>query len=91
MIEIEMNLFGAFRKFQTNKTPVLLTVDSPASLNQIKSALSKKLTEISVDFKENGEKLILDSAIANESEILLPSVVLTQSCKLSILPPVCGG
>ncbi len=89
MIEIEMRLFGAFRKYQQKS--VFLKLEAPASVDQVKIALAKRLAEVSPAFGKNEEKLIQDSAIANDQEILLPHLMLHQSCCLSILPPVCGG
>lgn len=91
MIEIEMSLFGAFRKFWKEQSPLLLRVNAPASVDQIKLALSNKLAELSNEFGKNSEQLIKDSAIASDTEVLLSTAVLNESCRLSILPPVCGG
>ena len=79
MIEIEMKMFGAFRKYQNQQ--IRLSFESPVSVDQIKLTL----------FKQLAEKLIFDSALANEIEVLPPDAILSQSCTLSILPPVCGG
>jgi molybdopterin converting factor small subunit len=91
VIEIEMSLFGAFRKFHSSKTPIALKLDSPATIDQVKIALSNRLKEMNADFGSNGEQLVKDSALASESDVLLPNAIIAESCKLAILPPVCGG
>ncbi len=84
MIEIKMNLFGAFKKYQNLENPISLKFNSPVTIDQIKKEMGKY-------FDSNGIQLILDSAIANESEVLEINTLIQHSCKLSILPPVCGG
>ncbi len=91
MIEIEIKLFGAFKKYVNQKTPILLKSKTPLSMDQIKNAISSRLTELSPDFGKTGVQLLKDSAIACETQVLFPNAVVMQSCSLSILPPVCGG
>lgn len=91
MIEIEMSLFGAFRKYHSAKTPIYLKLDAPATIDQVKIVLSRSLNEMNSEFGSNGEQLVKDSALASESDVLLPNTIIRESCKLAILPPVCGG
>jgi molybdopterin converting factor small subunit len=78
-ITIHMKFFGSFRKFGESLD---FSVPIGSTVAVIKSALQEKL---------NGEGLVLDSVLANDSNILRDSDVLGSDAKLSILPPVCGG
>ena len=91
MIDIEMKMFGVFRKFQKDKKPITFKIKSPASIEQVKKVLSVRLSENSKEFDGNAEQLIMDSAIADDNEVLTSNTILDHSCSLSILPPVCGG
>lgn len=98
MINVEIKLFGAFRKYQKGSATVSLTLEPPLSVDQVKSALSSYLsqqahtaTSGASTSKQEIHQLVLDSALANDTEILTKDVMVDQSCRLSILPPVCGG
>ncbi len=79
MITIHMKLFGGFRKFGETLD---FAVPIGSTVAAIKAVLQKKL---------NGDGLVLDSVLANDSAILRDSDVLDSDAELSILPPVCGG
>lgn len=89
MIEIEIKLYGPFRKYEDKLSPFFLHLPEAASVDQIKAALTHKLKIKSPDFSDS--LLVLDSAIADDRRILLPNDLVSKSCVLSILPPVCGG
>ena len=91
MIEIELRMFGMFRKYERESAPMSFQVAEPAPVANIKLAFGKRLQELFPDFDQNGEQLINASVIASERQVLSPDEVLRSSCKLSILPPVCGG
>lgn len=78
-IIIHMKLFGGFRKFGESLD---LSVPIGSTVRAIKAALQEKL---------NGDRLVLDSVLANNDTILRDSDVLNSDAELSILPPVCGG
>jgi molybdopterin converting factor small subunit len=80
-ITIHLRLFGAFRKYGEN-----VTFTMPAGCNI--AAVKEKLAEV---LKLADKKLILDSALANDNEIIDSNAVLTKDSHLAILPPVCGG
>ena len=89
MIKLEIRLFGAFRKYESQLTAFQLCVDEPVSVEEIKETLNRRLCEWILNFSDT--ELIHDSAIANEHRILLPGESVGSSCVLSVLPPVCGG
>ncbi len=87
-INVEINLFGSFRKFD-NGQPIILFLPQGANLNNIRNGLSTELTARYPEF--NQQALINESAIADEREILGDTYCLERDVKLAILPPVCGG
>ena len=78
-ITIHMEFFGAFKKFGESLD---FCVPAGSTIAVVKIALQKKL---------NGDRLVLDSVLANDNAILRDSDVLDGDAALSILPPVCGG
>lgn len=80
-VTVDMRLYGAFRKYNDH---VRLTVASGTPVAEVKDALCRVLGPQSRD-------LVLDSAIANDREILPSGFVIDADVSLSILPPVCGG
>ncbi len=89
MIEIEMKLFGSFRKYENLEKPIVVNSQSPISVSRLKENLENRFKELFPHFSDSA--LIQDSAIANESQVLDLNHVINQSCTLLILPPVCGG
>jgi molybdopterin converting factor small subunit len=81
MIQIEIKFFGAFRKYEKGRVPLFVNLQEPITVEEVKLALKEQL----------GDPLIDDSALANETRVLSAKAVLTSSCSLSLLPPVCGG
>lgn len=81
MIEFEIRLFGAFRKYGEK---VVFSLPAGASVHDIKNKLASEL-------KLSDPALINDSAIANDNEIIGADAVFTMDSRLAILPPVCGG
>ncbi len=79
MKSIQLRLFGAFRKYQPELN---LEIDSRATVQDLK--------EILLGYFDD-EKLVLESAIADEKQILLPGELIGARTCLAILPPVCGG
>lgn len=78
-IKIHIKFFGYFRKFGDGLD---LSVPTESTIEKIKSIIQHKL---------DGEKLVLDSVLANSTDILQDDYILDQDIELSILPPVCGG
>ncbi len=78
-ITIHMKFFGGFRKFGESLD---FSVPIGSTVVAIKATLQEKL---------NGDKLVLDSVLANDRNILRDSDILSSDTELSILPPVCGG
>lgn len=87
-INVEITLFGSFRKFD-NGTPVILNLPQGTNLNTIRNGLLAELTKRYPDF--NQQSLIDESALADEKQILDDSYIINQDVRLAILPPVCGG
>ena len=91
MIELKFRMFGAFRKYERDLVPFVLRAEEPLTVAVAKDRLARRLGEIDEAFGAAGDQLVKDSAIANETRVLSPDTVLTGSCTLSLLPPVCGG
>jgi molybdopterin synthase sulfur carrier subunit len=88
MINVEISLFGAFRAFD-NGTPIILQLPVGTSLQETKQALGTELIRRFPDFKQ--DKLLEQSPLANEREILRADYILSKNEDLVILPPVSGG
>jgi molybdopterin converting factor small subunit len=88
-IEIEVKLYGTFRKYEEPGKPIRVQADRPIRVSLLKEMLTAKFKELFPKFADS--ELIHDSAIANESQVLRLDHVLSNSCTLLILPPVCGG
>ena len=89
MIAVEIRLFGAFRKYESQCMPLRISINKPATIAKIKKALAEKFHEMVLNFSD--AQLITDSAMADDYRILPLEEIVDRSCVLSILPPVCGG
>ncbi len=81
MIQITIFFYGAFRPFGTS---VIIEIQGVASVNDLRPILVQKIGR-------EHEALVYDSVFANDTDILTDGATITESCALSILPPVCGG
>ena len=79
MKSIRVRLFGAFRNYQDELN---LEIDSQATVQDLRRAL--------LDYFDN-QALVMQSAIADEWQILMPDELIGSRTWLAILPPVCGG
>lgn len=89
MIEIELKLFGSFRKYEKQGTPIRVSSVEPLSITHLKEILDSRFKELFERFSDS--ELIRDSAIADDTQVLGQNHVISRSCTLLILPPVCGG
>ena len=92
MIQIELRLFGVYRKYVKNSNSVHFELDDSIAVitaHEIKKKLAIYLSQFPASHSDI--ELIADSAIANEKKILFPEEQILNSCSLAILPPVCGG
>lgn len=92
MIQIELRLFGVFKKYAKSGNTVSFDVnqsDTILTSQEIKSRLASYLSGFPASHLDI--RLIADSAIANEKRILSSEEQIHNSCSLAILPPVCGG
>lgn len=88
MKEIEIKLFGAFRKYvPTGK--IKLPIDRPYTALQLKNKIHKALQEQIPNYAE--PNLVFESALATEVEVLSEETVVSEMSHLALLPPVCGG
>ena len=87
--EIEMRLFGAFRKYEVNGPFIRLKLKNGATTVEIKEKIKSELKKQHPQFNEGS--LVDDSAIANDEGIMGANDQVLKSCTLAILPPVCGG
>lgn len=92
MIQIELRLFGVYRKYVKNSNILQFELDenhSAITPQAVKAWLAAYLSDFPAS--RSDIELIADSAIANERKILTPEEPILNSCSLAILPPVCGG
>ncbi len=88
MKEIEIKLFGAFRKYvPTGK--IILQIKDISTVKLLKEKVQEKLLEQSLEYK--GQNLVFESALATETEILRDEELVDGKTSLALLPPVCGG
>lgn len=88
MILVELRLFGAFRKCSENSF-IPITISSNCNVKELRKYIEAELNRLNPNLGLS--KLIYESAIANENEVLDENAEISSSCKLAILPPVCGG
>ena len=79
-ITITMRLFGPLRAYGER---VIFKIAAGSGVHEIKEMLARTL-------KTADARLIADSALANDNEIIT-DMVFTKDSELAILPPVCGG
>ncbi len=85
---VKLRIFGAFRKYFHESTLEVFLEDK-MNVSDFKKVLIKRFKELDVGF--NDERLVLESAIASDDEILTDDFELIETSNLAILPPVCGG
>lgn len=88
MKQVEVRLFGAFRKY-VPEGRIQIMLDEPCSIPVFKTALFSQLQKLSPEFSDLN--LVLESALADENIILAESSVIDEARPLALLPPVCGG
>lgn len=87
-VNVEISLFGAFRKFAT-AIPYEFTFQQGSQVREVRQALLDEIIMRYPYFDQH--QLVEKSVLADDNEILGDDYVLKQSVKLAILPPVCGG
>ncbi len=88
MNEIEIRLFGAFRKFVSFGS-IKVQVPSQFTVAQLKEIVKCELQNQSSDFTDSN--LVYESALATEFEVLAEDDMVKDLKNLALLPPVCGG
>lgn len=88
MKDIEIKLFGAFRKYVPSGM-ISVSLVEPILVSSLKQHVVKALLEIDPKFQET--TLIFESALATESRILNDGELTSGETSLALLPPVCGG
>ncbi|MCL4678100.1 MAG: MoaD/ThiS family protein [Alphaproteobacteria bacterium] len=78
---VTIQFYGAFQKFGKE---LALELSGPVTLAELKDLLSSSLGG-------QHRSLIEASAFASEETIINRASVIQTDCRLSILPPVCGG
>jgi molybdopterin converting factor small subunit len=89
MIEIEVQFFGALRKYAIDGKVLRLQSEMAISSNELKSQIQRHLQKLYPDFLD--QQLLMESAIANDTHVLSSDQLINHTCALLILPPVCGG
>lgn len=85
-IEVEIKLFGAFRKY--GSLPIRFEFSEAKTSAEVKAVLGEYLQKT---FPEFDKELVQTSVLANDKMVLSHSNLIEQSCQLAVLPPVCGG
>ncbi|NUN05592.1 MAG: hypothetical protein HUU57_07510 [Bdellovibrio sp.] len=88
MNEIEIRLFGAFRKFVSSGS-IKVHIPSQFTVAQLKEIVKCELQRQSSEFTDSN--LVYESAVATESEVLAEDDMVKDLRHLALLPPVCGG
>lgn len=88
MREVEIKLFGAFRKY-IPVGKIKLHLPEHCTAFQLKQKIHEVLCERVVDYRE--PSLVFESALATESKVLAEDVLVEGASDLALLPPVCGG
>lgn len=88
MKEIEIKLFGAFRKYVPSGK-ICLQLEGPSTARTLKEQIQEKILAQSSNYK--GQNLVFESALATESAILSEEDLVDDKSSLALLPPVCGG
>ena len=88
MIQIQIKLFGGFRKYE-NGNDLFLLLKEESSIAEIREVFIERMKIENSNFNETA--LVFDSVFANEENILMDTDKISQSTILAILPPVCGG
>lgn len=90
MITVELRLFGAFRKYSEDSSISIEIPQKNCRVSALKEGIASELVRRRPDLKDSN-KLVFESALANEKEVLRDNDEIQSSCTLAILPPVCGG
>lgn len=80
-IAIAVQLYGAFRQYGD---VVACRVRRGSAVPEVKAAIARVLDG-------RADALVADSVLADEAAILPVHYVFDRDCRLSLLPPVCGG
>ncbi len=88
MNDIEIRLFGAFRKYVSSGS-VKVCIPSQFTVAQLKEIVKCELQRQSSEFTDYN--LVYESAVATESEVLAEDDMVKDLRHLALLPPVCGG
>ncbi len=83
MSEIELMLFGAFRRSHSDGK-VRVPAHAPMTVAELKAALSRD--GLGID-----PGLLAVSVVADESRILAEAEQVRPGQRVALLPPVCGG
>ncbi|MCC7441565.1 MAG: MoaD/ThiS family protein [Bdellovibrionales bacterium] len=89
MIQVKVELYGAFRNCGWTEREVDISLSGPVTVAELRRAFAERLGELAPGF--SFERLLGDSAFANDTRLLEPNDRIEASCRLAILPPVCGG
>lgn len=89
MIAIRFQLFGALRKYESSVNPLVVHVQTPQAVPAIKDILKHELSGRFSNLFD--ESLLAASVIADQDRVLNGNELVTSSCELLVLPPVCGG
>lgn len=86
-ITLQIALFGIFRN--SGASEITLDVPVNSDLVTVKKQLAVQFARDYPNFSST--HLIETAVLADETRVLNANERLTHSCKLAILPPVCGG
>lgn len=84
----KIKFFGVLRKFGDELGFYETAIHANTSVEALKAQLK---SELSQKFSKFDTALIDESALASESEVLMPESMIPTQGEIALLPPVCGG
>ena len=87
-MKIQVQLFGGFRQF-SSASQLEFEVESALTPKELKVRIQQVLG--SAENMDQLSALLSASVLASEDSILQSEEKIASSCRLAILPPVCGG
>lgn len=88
MKQVEIKLFGAFRKYIPAGV-MSVQVEEGVTVKALKDKIHSELCNTFSNYKDMN--LVFESALATDSDILNEDSICDLDQSLALLPPVCGG
>ncbi len=85
-MKVDINLYGAFRKFGASK--ITLEVPGNANCSDLRTIFYEYMRKNNAEITR---ELVDASVFATDQEVLVNTDTIKNDMSLAILPPVCGG